>query len=100
MPIQYRPYVGPPANRQSSIAELIVTEERAAYIQSVLYPEHEWTGRPFLIASDPSSRHELELKADKRSVSPVEHEAEPEPNFASGGDSFADEQQERLAQAA
>jgi len=66
MPFQYRPYVGPPGGRPTSIAELIVSPERAAYVQDVLWPEAEMRGRPGILASDQSSHFVSELKADRR----------------------------------
>lgn len=36
----------------TSVAELVVSEERAIEIQTKLYPEHEWTGRPWRLAPD------------------------------------------------
>lgn len=49
------------------LAHLIVTPERAAYIQNVLWPEAEMRGRPGILASDKSSHFARELKADRRS---------------------------------
>jgi len=68
------------------LAHLIVTPERAAYIQNVLWPEAEMRGRPGILVSDQSSHFEMELKADRR-LSEIEFPSTSEDSGAMDSDS-------------
>jgi len=69
-----------------ALAHLIVSPERAAYIQNVLWPEAEMRGRPGILASDPSKHFEMELRADRR-LSEIEFPSTSEDSGAMDSDS-------------